>query len=151
MVKRIKQLIEKQKLTATQFAGEIGVQRSAVSHLLSGRNKPSLDFILKIKNRFPEVSLEWLLLGDGKMIEVSQKEGAVIENKQEELFWDKANLKTEEKLTLETEVNESEIAFNVAKSEDAPVYRREGMEQDQATQKVILLYPDNTFKIFDAR
>jgi transcriptional regulator with XRE-family HTH domain len=69
MLDRIKHLIEFKKLTATQFSEEIGIQRSSLSHVLSGRNKPSLDFMLKIKDRFPEVSLNWLLLGEGEMYE----------------------------------------------------------------------------------
>ena len=67
MIERIQQLISKKELSATQFSDEIGVQRSSLSHVLSGRNKPSLDFMLKIKARFPEVNLDWLLLGEGEM------------------------------------------------------------------------------------
>lgn len=54
--------------TATQFAEEIGVQKSGISHILSGRNNPSLDFVQKILQRFPEVNMEWLVLGKGSMI-----------------------------------------------------------------------------------
>ena len=150
MVDRIKKLISKQNLTATQFAGEIGVQRSAVSHLLSGRNKPSLDFMLKIKNRFSEVNLDWLLLGTGKMILSMQDEQKNIENKQEDLFQEEVKLKVEEQVSIESEVKESEIPFNLAKSEDTPVYKSMASEKEQSPQKVILLFPDNTFKVFDA-
>ena len=54
--------MEKNQLSAAAFAKRIGVQRSSVSHILSKRNKPSLDFILKINNSFNEVTLDWLLL-----------------------------------------------------------------------------------------
>ena len=121
MVNRIKKLIEKQKLTATQFASEIGVQRSAVSHLLSGRNKPSLDFVLKIKNRFPETNLDWLLLGTGKMIEGGQKDESVAENVQENLFREELISKDEGQSSIESEVKEAEIPF-MAKSENPPSY-----------------------------
>ena len=50
-------------MTASQFAEEIGVQRSSVSHILSGRNKPSLEFIQKVINRFPKVDSTWLING----------------------------------------------------------------------------------------
>ena len=53
------------EMNATVFAEEIGVQRSSISHLLSGRNKPSLDFVMKVVQRFPEVNLYWLLFGKG--------------------------------------------------------------------------------------
>jgi transcriptional regulator with XRE-family HTH domain len=52
-------------LTATALAESIDVQRSSISHLLSGRNKPSLDFVLKILETYPEVELYWLLKGEG--------------------------------------------------------------------------------------
>lgn len=53
------------QLSASLFADKIGVQRSSISHILSGRNKPSLDFILKITNEFKDVDIHWLLNGKG--------------------------------------------------------------------------------------
>ena len=50
-------------MTASSFADEIGVQRSSMSHILSGRNKPSLEFIQKVLIRFPKVSADWLIAG----------------------------------------------------------------------------------------
>ena len=50
---------------ASSFAEKIGVQRSSISHILSGRNKPSLEFVLKILSSFPDVELYWLLNGKG--------------------------------------------------------------------------------------
>ena len=53
------------QLSASMFADKIGVQRSSISHILSGRNKPSLDFILKITGEFQDVDIHWLLNGKG--------------------------------------------------------------------------------------
>ena len=63
IVDRIKQLMHDSELSAAAFADIIGVQRSSISHILSERNKPSLDFILKILHAYPSVSSEWLLKG----------------------------------------------------------------------------------------
>ena len=60
-ISRLEIIMEKNQLSAAAFAERIGVQRSSVSHILSKRNKPSLDFILKINNSFNEVTLDWLL------------------------------------------------------------------------------------------
>ena len=60
-ISRLEIIMEKNHLSAAAFAERIGVQRSSVSHILSKRNKPSLDFILKINNSFNEVTLDWLL------------------------------------------------------------------------------------------
>ena len=62
-IKRLEFLFDHYGLSAALFADKIGVQRSSVSHLMSGRNKPSLDFILKIIAAFPEVDLYWILTG----------------------------------------------------------------------------------------
>ncbi|THF53056.1 helix-turn-helix transcriptional regulator [Flavobacterium supellecticarium] len=65
-IKRLEILLEYYGLSASAFADSIGVQRSSLSHLLSGRNKPSLDFILKIIAYYPEVDLYWILNGKGE-------------------------------------------------------------------------------------
>jgi predicted transcriptional regulator len=64
-IKRLEILLDYYSLNASSFADKIGVQRSSLSHLLSGRNKPSLDFILKIVDVFPAVDLYWILKGEG--------------------------------------------------------------------------------------
>ncbi|WP_343633502.1 helix-turn-helix transcriptional regulator [Fluviicola sp.] len=60
---RLRMIMESHKLNAGSFADKIGVQRSNVSHVLSGRNKPSFDFIEKLLKAFPRVSAEWLFTG----------------------------------------------------------------------------------------
>jgi transcriptional regulator with XRE-family HTH domain len=64
-IKRLEIILDYNSLNASSFADKIGVQRSSLSHLLSGRNKPSLDFILKIIEIFPDVDLYWILNGKG--------------------------------------------------------------------------------------
>lgn len=68
MIDRIGRILKTQKISASMFADEIGVQRSSVSHVMSGRNKPSLDFITRIVNRYPEIDSVWLLTGKGEML-----------------------------------------------------------------------------------
>ncbi|GIZ08307.1 helix-turn-helix transcriptional regulator [Flavobacterium sp. UMI-01] len=65
-IKRLELILDYYGLNASAFADKIGVQRSSLSHLLSGRNKPSLDFILKILDEFPEIDLYWILNGKGQ-------------------------------------------------------------------------------------
>lgn len=64
-VERLEKLLQYYGISAATFADKIQVQRSSISHLLSGRNKPSLDFVLKVVKTFPEVNLYWLLNGKG--------------------------------------------------------------------------------------
>jgi len=67
MKDRITLLIKAKNLTAAQFADEIGVQKSSISHILSGRNNASLDFIQKILLTYPEVNMDWLMFGKGPL------------------------------------------------------------------------------------
>lgn len=67
MVDRINLILKAKNLTSRQFAEEIGIQPSGMSHILSGRNRPSLDFVMKVINRYPEIDIKWLTLGEGEM------------------------------------------------------------------------------------
>ena len=65
-IQRMEQILQFYGLSASAFADRVGVQRSSLSHLLSGRNKPSLDFVMKICDEFSEVDLYWFLQGKGQ-------------------------------------------------------------------------------------
>ncbi|NNJ89859.1 MAG: helix-turn-helix transcriptional regulator [Eudoraea sp.] len=64
-VSRLEKILSFYNLSASSFADKIGVQRSSISHLLTGRNKPSLEFVMKVVKTYPEVNLYWLLNGKG--------------------------------------------------------------------------------------
>ena len=68
MITRIKKIIHYKKLSSSAFADQIGVPRSTISHILSGRNNPSLEFIQKVLDTFPELRIEWLVRGEGNMV-----------------------------------------------------------------------------------
>ncbi|MCC1485324.1 helix-turn-helix domain-containing protein [Winogradskyella immobilis] len=72
--KRLQKVIEFYDETASSFAEKIGVQRSSISHILSGRNKPSLDFVMKVLHSYPEVELYWLMNGKGEFPKPQEKE-----------------------------------------------------------------------------
>lgn len=67
MIDRINLIMRAKNITASQFADEISIQRSGMSHIMSGRNKPSLDFVMRVLNRYPEIDTNWLLFGKGEM------------------------------------------------------------------------------------
>ncbi|OAD40843.1 helix-turn-helix domain-containing protein [Polaribacter atrinae] len=73
---RLKQVMEFHQLSASMFADKVGVQRSSISHILSGRNKPSLDFILKVTSEFSDVDMYWLLNGKGSFPKNSETKAA---------------------------------------------------------------------------
>jgi transcriptional regulator with XRE-family HTH domain len=68
MKNRIAEIMNKENMTSLRFAQEIGIQPSAVSHILSGRNNPSMDVVQKILNAFKTINPDWLILGSGPML-----------------------------------------------------------------------------------
>ncbi len=69
MKERLIQLLDLEQLSPSKFADIIGVQRSSISHVISGRNKPSFDFLQKTLKAFPGLNASWLMLGEGTMYE----------------------------------------------------------------------------------
>ena len=67
IIQRVKNIIAAKNMTASRFADHIGVPRSTISHILSGRNNPSLELIQKILDHFPDIRTEWLVRGKGAM------------------------------------------------------------------------------------
>ena len=85
--KRLEKILDYYGLSATAFSEQIDFNRSTISHLLSGRNKPSLDFVMKVLDEFPEVELFWLLNGKGHF----PSDETAVQNSNSELpagYWD---------------------------------------------------------------
>ncbi len=59
--------MESEGLTSTELAAKLNIQKSSISHLLSGRNKPGFDFLSKFVRVFPDINIKWLLTGEGEM------------------------------------------------------------------------------------
>jgi DNA-binding XRE family transcriptional regulator len=120
-VEKLEKILAYFQLSASAFADKIGVQRSSLSHLLSGRNKPSLEFAVKVAETFPEVDLYWFLMNKGsfpKLIPSALQNGINETN----------NLKPEEKIhTIEQ------------KNHLSPLSNTENIE------KIIVFYSDGTF------
>lgn len=137
-VKRLDSLLEYYNLNAASFADKIGVQRSSLSHLLSGRNKPSLDFILKILEVFPEVDLYWILNGKGTFPKISNEiksgdSAATIQSSEPSLGNLFANV-TETK----------SIAPTLPINKTVPTKQSVSNE----VEKIVFFYKDGTFKEF---
>ena len=77
-IKRLELIMDFYGLSGSSFADKIGIQRSSLSHLLSGRNKPSLDFVMKIVTELPEVDFNWILNGFGEFPKSNQKQSTAI-------------------------------------------------------------------------
>ena len=130
MTERILSIIKHFQLSPSDFAEEIGVQRSSISHLISGRNKPSLEFIQKILTRFPEISSAWILNGKGEML-VSG-----IQSEQVTIPFDTPPLK-------DVDIMQEPIK---RESPRVPLKRKVSDQDDRQVEKIIYLYKDKTFR-----
>ncbi|MEK9603016.1 MAG: helix-turn-helix transcriptional regulator [Flavobacteriaceae bacterium] len=136
IVERIEQIRINHQLTAAGFATKIGVQRSAMSHILSGRNKPSLEFLMKVYEAFEEVELEWLIVGSPS---------TPLPNKNEtELFAaDKTTPKQAEQDPPEIPQDEN-LNPMVRHTEKTSIQSSEGA----SPKEIIYLYSDGSFERF---
>lgn len=103
MIERIKQVIEYSQLSSSAFADTIGISRSGLTHLLTGRNQPSLDVARKILAKFPDISTEWLIMGMGEMLRPDEQTVAassIVETAEPSVAYPAENLKSDPQTNL---------------------------------------------------
>ena len=138
---RILKIMEREGLTPSKFAESIGIQRSAMSHIISGRNNPSLDVLLKILERFTYVDSDWLLFGKGEMIrEHVLTEPGLFTN----MLENRPNVQVVAENRKEIGV---EIPVNIQKQ---PVVEQVICQEKPSknVSKIMIFYSDNTFDTF---
>ncbi len=139
MLDRISKLIKSMKISSSQFADEIGVQRSSVSHVLSGRNKPSLDFVTKILAAYPDINSEWLLSGKGNMIL-----DADTERRDDEVTGEgQTSLEIEEFVSEKEEKKEF-----LAKESKKKAGNIKNVAGHKSIERIVLFHRDGTFSEF---
>lgn len=169
-IDRITKVIEFSELSPAEFAEEIGVQRSSISHIISGRNKPSLDFITKIKSKFPDIEWNWLITGTGEML-INKEENKTVEkqiSKEEEKPAKKSlpdlfslindeqfgYTETEDKVE-KTITRESDIAAQTSernKINDSQPLENFSKKQDSDPKKIrriVFFFDDGTFETYE--
>ena len=143
MKDRIRQIIDSEELTQSEFAQRVGVQRSNISHILSGRNKPSVDFLQKLLSKFTHLNIEWILTGIGTMY----KEDS-FENKLD------TNLKEENSIVTDNQQeDETNEHLEENKTETKPKVPSVGSAQVVFGQpdQVLVLFNDETFVTYKKR
>ena len=144
MKDRIQKLINHEQLTSAKFADLIGVQRSSISHILSGRNKPSLEFVQKVLATFTSLNTDWLIFGKGKMYTNSESVGLFpglldnieiqepkpIENQRNEIPAEPIQTPLIDEPTKELPVFETIKAIN---------------SNDKKIERIVIFYSDRTF------
>ena len=134
MKERIIEFLKAENKSSAQFAEEIGVQPSGISHILSGRNNPSLDFVLKMLEKYKFLSTDWLLFGKGTMYR---------EPEMQKLFETSFSGGSESDKPVISEAIRPEPKQKVAAPDDAAE-----MVNRRNVNKIVLFYSDSTFSEF---
>jgi hypothetical protein len=135
-IARLQKIMNYYEINASTLADSLGVLRSSISHLLSERNKPSLDFVLKITEKYPEIDLYWLLYGKGSFPKEEPRE------------------EPKEKLPPKkvTPIAPPEIPFPpIEPPQEKPIEKNVPLKDipKKGVQKIIFFYKDNSFEIFE--
>lgn len=149
-IKRLEIILDYYSLNASSFADKIGVQRSSLSHLLSGRNKPSLDFILKILDVFPDVDLYWILNGKGTFPKSELNSDTIvatptpIPNSQiaETKIEKTADLFSEELTNKKNQVEEKPVT-NFSNTQNSVVHKN-----NSEIDRIVIFYKNGTFSTY---
>lgn len=152
---KIEKIMQIENLNSAQFAAEIGIQGSTLSHILNGRNNPSLDVLKKILNRFRTINPEWLILDAGTMYR--QEKHSHVPTLFDSIT--ETTSKTDEYAPKFSPKNESRADINQKKNEpldskliiSAQIDNLETNNTNSVSKKVnriIVYYSDNTFEEF---
>jgi len=156
MINRINLILRAKNITARQFAEEIGIQPSGMSHILGGRNNPSLDFAIKVLKRYPEIDANWLLLGKGAMYGNSGVPAAepFHETALDDSLVDKETFhetSLQENATMVEEPLQEEVQKDDAAVVEETFRETALQEREQQVVRVMMIYSDNTYEVLTPR
>ncbi|WP_159517277.1 helix-turn-helix domain-containing protein [Sunxiuqinia indica] len=142
---RIKRFMDHQGITSSELADSIGVQRSNVTHVLHGRNKPSFQFISKMLEKYPEINAKWLIMGDGDMLEPGAPQSSP------QLFPQNSPVSNVDSPPIKEEISTSSIkkpiepilSENEQKQAETPDFAK---KTEKTIERIVVFYTDQTFR-----
>lgn len=139
---RLQQFLDMEELSQARFADTLGIQRGGLSHLLSGRNKPSYDFIVKLIASYPTLNSEWLLTGKGKPYKNQPDEPERIQIRAEEPSQDFGELFscTEENSGQTTDIQPEIKEIHASEPSENPI------NHNRTIERITIFYSDGTFE-----
>jgi len=154
---RIDKVMQQEGMNSAVFAAAIGIQGSTLSHILNGRNNPSLSVLQSILNRFPNISPEWLIMGQGSMERVSKQsqmpslfpsdDETISKSVSLESIPDEKNNSLFSPIQQKTVVT-AEIPVQVTAEQSRPTIIPLIETSQRSVKKIIVYYTDNTFQEF---
>jgi len=161
MKDRIRQIMENERLTPSAFADKLQLGRAVISHILNGRNNPSLDVVTRIMSKMNYINPDWLITGEGNMYKTeqenknSQSNQALLNNfhlnQNEPDLFAQNNISSpapqkENEYRKEIIVEQSKEVNEVTENKQV-IYQK---LPERKISKIIIYYSDNTFETFNA-
>lgn len=131
MKDRILQFLKAENKSSAQLAEEIGVQPSGISHILSGRNKPSLDFVMKMLEKYKFLSTEWLIFGKGNMYR---------EPEMQQLFDDSLDVPAND------EKSKKDFREQIQKNPKTDILSIDNEDVKPSLERIVWFFDDGSFK-----
>ncbi|HXL01017.1 MAG TPA: helix-turn-helix transcriptional regulator [Dysgonamonadaceae bacterium] len=146
MRERIRQIMEHENLTPAKFADKLQISRAVISHILNGRNNPSLDVVTKILTQMDYINPEWLLTGKGSMYKNGRDEKLATE--EPDLFrQNSVDVTHDTQPTEERKENDRKpIPIYEQRSENKTFDPQ--LKEDKKITRIIIYYDDNTYETF---
>lgn len=145
--KRIEQIIIDKGLSPSYFADTIGIQRSSISHILSGRNKPSLDIIQRILKIFPDIDRDWLLfdseIPQQNTPQINRQQPVNQANTSQSLF-EQTPRESPKSFLTEPVVVKSSVNMPIKRKIERPTVP--SVSSDKQIERIMIFYTDGTFE-----
>jgi transcriptional regulator with XRE-family HTH domain len=141
MKERIIEFLQTENKTSSQFAEEIGVQPSSISHIVSGRNNPSLDFVLKMLRKYNTINPDWLLFGKGNMYRNSANNSVDGDNSGQNA----GDIHASALLFDQSGDSSDTIVVDSDRLDDSTTQRVE-LSSSRKSTKIVIFYGDHTFE-----
>lgn len=145
--KRIEQIIIDKGLSPSYFADTIGIQRSSISHILSGRNKPSLDIIQRILKIFPDIDRDWLLfdseIPQQNTPQINRQQPVNQANTSQSLF-EQTPRESPKSFLTEPDVVKSSVNMPIKRKIERPTVP--SVSSDKQIERIMIFYTDGTFE-----
>jgi len=139
MKDRILEFLKRENKTSAQFAEDIHVQPSGISHILSGRNNPSLDFVIKMLEKYPFLSTEWLIFGKGSMYK---------EPRMGDLFADIDLINPERKVNIPASTGKAGSSETPRQTDIQGIITDQPHPEHSRAIKIVWFFEDNSFEEF---
>lgn len=138
---RLKQFLAAENISQAQFADSINVVRASVSHVLSGRNNPSFDFIKAMMQQYPNLNIDWLMFGKGRMYKDLARPEPV-----EDLLFSDLDIEDDLRTTSPAPVEEKIIPVETSTELNTLTQVAQTIVNQRKVSKILILFDDGTYQ-----